>query len=128
MQLGQPTETSRSESAANQSRSYLVACILGTILAAIFTWSYLHKQSSTTLVLETRINPNTASAASLMRLPGIGQARAEAVIALREKSAADGNAAFSSAADLRKVRGIGPKTVANISDSVTFEGGGQNGK
>jgi competence ComEA-like helix-hairpin-helix protein len=115
--------TSSSESIASQRRSYLLACLIAATLAGIFAWSTVQKERAKPLSLDSRINPNTAPAASLMRLPGIGQARAEAIIALRERSLADGNYAFSSAGDLRKVRGIGPKTAGNISASVTFEGG-----
>ena len=70
--------------------------------------------------LETRINPNTASAASLVRLPGIGLSRAEAITAYRKKFSESGDV-FQSADDLQKVAGIGPKTVQNIKPWLKFE-------
>jgi competence protein ComEA len=101
-----------------------MACIIAAILASAFAYSSSARQQASLPALDNKVNPNTAPVASLRRLPGIGPARAEAIIALREKAlAADGNEAFTSTADLRKVRGIGPKTAGNISGSVTFEGG-----
>jgi len=66
-------------------------------------------------VMVEHINPNTAPAASLMRLPGIGKVRAMDILASRK------TAPFSNAADLERVRGIGPKTVEKIAPYLTFE-------
>ena len=55
------------------------------------------------------INVNTAASPALESLPGIGPAKAAAIIADREA-----NGPFSSCNDLQRVRGIGPATVANI--------------
>jgi len=67
-----------------------------------------------------RINPNTASMASLVRLPGIGKARAMDIMHYRE-SHGRGEAVFESADDLQAIRGIGPKTVQNLKPYMTFE-------
>ena len=67
-----------------------------------------------------RINPNTASMASLVRLPGIGKARAMDVIHYRENHRAN-EAVFWSAQDLESIRGIGPKTAAKLLPWLTFE-------
>jgi len=64
-----------------------------------------------------RVNPNTASAGSLQRLPGIGRVRAAAIVAYR---AEHGPAPFASAEDLTKVRGIGPATAAGAEMYMTF--------
>jgi competence ComEA-like helix-hairpin-helix protein len=126
--LEQATDISSSESKISQRQSFLLACLLAAALAGVFAWSLTQKERAVRLVIDDKINPNTATVASLMRLPGIGQARAEAIVALRQKELSDTNApAFSSAKDLRQVRGIGPKTARNISDSLTFEGGQPNG-
>jgi hypothetical protein len=73
--------------------------------------------------LDERINPNVAPPASLIRLPGIGAGRAEAIVAFRKGfSRADANTpVFRNGADLQKVKGIGPKTVQDVSEWLKFE-------
>jgi len=65
-----------------------------------------------------RINPNTASAGSLQRLPGIGKVRAESIIAYRRTH---GPVAFRCAEDLAEIRGIGPAIVRNVAPDLAFD-------
>jgi competence protein ComEA len=51
------------------------------------------------------VNVNTASADELMRLPGVGAVTANAIVAGRP---------YRSAAELDRVRGIGPKTLEKL--------------
>jgi len=60
------------------------------------------------------IDPNTASAASLRRLPGIGRVKAEAIVRFRAARA------FGSAEDLTSVSGIGPATIRRIRPYLSF--------
>jgi competence protein ComEA len=60
-----------------------------------------------------RIDLNTASAAELDELPGVGPATAEAIIAAREEHR------FGSVDDLLDVRGIGEAKLAELRDRVT---------
>lgn len=55
------------------------------------------------------VDPNRASAAELERLPGIGPALAERIVAWREA-----NGPFRTLEDLVRVYGIGPATLARI--------------
>lgn len=73
-------------------------------------------------VLAGPVDINTADAATIAReLQGIGLSKAQDIVAYRDK-----NGAFKSAEELRKIKGIGAKTLernrANIRmDSATVE-------
>ena len=56
-----------------------------------------------------KINVNTASAGELDRLPGIGPSKARSIVNHRSE-----NGAFRTVAELRKVRGIGPRILEKI--------------
>lgn len=74
-----------------------------------------------TIRLEDRINPNYATRASLMRLPGIGSGRAKAIVDYRENFGGETAKAFRTCNDLQKIKGIGPKTAAGICQWLKFE-------
>jgi competence protein ComEA len=56
-----------------------------------------------------KVNINTASAAELQSLPGVGPSRAEAIIAYREE-----NGGFTSIEEMMNISGIGPKTYEKL--------------
>lgn len=62
-----------------------------------------------------KININTASAADLQKLNGIGEKRAEQIIAYREQ-----NGDFKKIEDLMQVSGIGEKTFAALKDQLAI--------
>ena len=62
------------------------------------------------------VNINTADASRLMTLPGIGEAKAAAIVAYRER-----NGPFGAIGDIRKVTGIGDGIYAKIRDRITAE-------
>jgi competence protein ComEA len=68
-----------------------------------------------------KVNPNTASAASLRRLPELGPVRAAAILDYRE---AHGAAALRGLQDLQGVRGIGPATAEALREYLEFAPGG----
>jgi len=104
-----------------QRRSFIAASFIAISLGGVFALDAMRRQPLRPLVLETAINPNTALAASLMRLQGIGAARAEAIVWLRQSvEAVGGRQPFNSAEDLQRVRGIGPKTSSRLSESLEF--------
>ena len=72
--------------------------------------------------LEHRINPNLASLPSLVRLPGIGRSRAQAIVTYRRQFRQDGRGrlAFRECNDLQKVKGIGPVTARNMCEWLKF--------
>jgi competence protein ComEA len=63
------------------------------------------------------IDPNRADAATLESLPGIGPGRAAAIVAARRQRP------FTSLADLGRVRGIGPATLARLRGLVAVAEG-----
>lgn len=74
-----------------------------------------------TRVTSTTIDPNTASWASLVRIPDIGPARAEKLIAWRKAhESPDSQIVFHDLSDLRHVPSFGPKTVADIAKYLRF--------
>ncbi len=62
-----------------------------------------------------KININTADAAQLQQLSGIGEKRAQDIINYREE-----NGSFQSVEDLTNVSGIGQKTLENLRNSITI--------
>jgi DNA uptake protein ComE-like DNA-binding protein len=70
---------------------------------------------------QSGIDPNTASWASLVRIPGVGPGRAQKLLAWRKAHQANaGSIVFHSPADLRQVRSFGPKTIAEITPYLRF--------
>jgi len=63
-----------------------------------------------------RININTASAAEIELLPGIGPALAQRIVEFRES-----RGPFRSLNDLERVSGIGPRLIERLRDKVTIE-------
>lgn len=63
----------------------------------------------------SKVNLNTADAAALDRLPGVGPSTARAIIDYRTKTGP-----FSKIDDLQKIDGIGPKKFAALKDLVTL--------
>ena len=58
------------------------------------------------------IDINTADIPELMRLPGIGQARAQAIVTSRETRA------FKRKKDIRRIKGIGPKSYIKLAGLI----------
>lgn len=70
-----------------------------------------------------RLDPNTAPVEELRRLPGIGPARATAILAERHSGGP-----FRDLDDMARVPGIGLKTLEALSSHLTFTGGTSNGR
>lgn len=96
-------------------------CVLFSISLAVS--DFCGFRQAPRIEMDSRINPNDAPAASLVRLPGIGAKRAEAIVAYRENFAGQKSTglAFQDCNDLQKVKGIGPETARNICEWLKFE-------
>ena len=73
--------------------------------------------STVTKAAGTPVNINTADAAALEAVSGIGKKKAAAIVDYRQK-----NGPFKTVDDLKKVTGIKDKTMAKIKDKVTVGG------
>lgn len=63
-----------------------------------------------------RIDLNRAGVAELMRLPGVGQKRAQAIVDARTKKP------FQKAEDVLAVKGVGPAWLARVRGNVVVNG------
>lgn len=63
-----------------------------------------------------QVNLNTASAAELQRLPGVGPARAQAIVERRARRP------FRRIQELMRIRGIGRKTFRRLRPMLTLDG------
>lgn len=66
-----------------------------------------------------RIDLNRAGVAELMRLPGVGEKRAQAIVQARTRSP------FRKPEDVLSVKGLGPKWFARVRANVTVGGATQ---
>lgn len=73
--------------------------------------------------LDEHVNPNTAPLASLLRLAGMGPARAQAIVRYRQAFVTDqpGQKPFQVAEDLTRIKGLGPHTVSAWEPWLKFD-------
>ena len=109
-----------------QSFAFVISIFVAIFLSVYFTSNLQGYQSAANehkSELENQINPNDAPIASLIRLPGIGLLRAQAIVEYR-KNFIEMNGdtpAFKNLNDLQKIKGIGPKTAQDMAQWLTFE-------
>ena len=93
---------------------FAVGCLMGTPV-----WAD-HHEAAEKAAEETMpeaagpIDINTADAAALQTLPGIGETKAAAIIAHREA-----NGPFATVDDLKNVKGVGEKTLEKLKEQIT---------
>ena len=67
-----------------------------------------------TFAAQAAVDLNSADAKALEKLPGIGPAKAQAIVEHRSK-----NGGFKSVEDLKKVDGIGDKTFESLKSEIS---------
>lgn len=111
------------------TNSICAPAVIAVVLAAWLTASTSVRTAtpraahagSSAAALQDRIDPNTAPWWELTALPQIGPTIAQRIVAFREDHAAHAaSPAFACLADLDRVRGIGPKTLARIGPFLRF--------
>ncbi len=114
------TPSERKEKLENSTAVFAFAAVAVFLSLFLSLWVYgaRHSAAAGITVVETareaRININTASAEELTALSGIGETKAKAIVAYRER-----HGAFSTVEDIIKVYGIGPATFEKIKDYIT---------
>lgn len=108
-----------------QSFAFIISICAAFCFACISASDITSSQTTTNekkLHLDNRINPNIAPLESLIRLPNIGIAKAEAIISYRNDYAEKNNGrfAFETLNDLQNVKGIGRTTAQNMNEWLTF--------
>lgn len=93
-----------------------ILLLLAALLAALFVshaaWAGGHKQGT----LVGAVNLNQADEAALDLLPGVGETRAQAIIAWRRAHP------FKKVEELTRVKGIGRKTILRLRPYLTLSG------
>ena len=85
-------------------------CLILVVLALIsFAADYINADEG------VKVNINTSSVVGLESLPGVGLAKANAIVAYRDKSGG-----FKSIEELKDVNGIGDKIYEKIKDLITL--------
>jgi competence ComEA-like helix-hairpin-helix protein len=113
-----------------QSLAFLVGMGVCLALSLGFARAMLERAEGSPIIgLGARINPNEAPAASLMRLPQIGAARARAIVAHRDRAGtpAGRTPVFKKADDLQQIKGIGPAIVEDLRPWLRFDDSPQDG-
>lgn len=105
-----------------QGREIAVLLALGALLAGLSAWAWLHDSGFRELSVETRalpparVNVNTATLAELTALPGIGERKAEKIVAAREAAPISSLEQLASAAG-----GIPGRELERMRPYVVFE-------
>ncbi|HVI00560.1 MAG TPA: helix-hairpin-helix domain-containing protein [Enhygromyxa sp.] len=109
---------SKSISTLVRTLTLTVATLLGTssIAAAAEPSTESTQQAASSKTLEGQVNINTASAAELELLPGIGPSIAARIVDYRTEHP------FKERNHIMRVKGVGQKTFAKIKDYLTVEG------
>lgn len=95
-------------------RIVIAALLVAALSAATSAAQDTTRRTSAAASASAPVNLNTATAAQLETLPGIGKATAERILEYRQK-----NGSFKKVEDLMNVRGVGEKSFLKLKPLVT---------
>lgn len=93
----------------------LVLLALGGLVWSLTARRPLDENTPAAALPARKVNVNTADAAELQLLPGIGPALAKRFVTER------GRQPFENLEDLQRVKGVGPRTSQDIAPFITFD-------
>ena len=116
------------------TRANVIACaVLGVVVLGLVVWQWSGRrhclgaefgvEQEMVEKAAAKLDPNSASEAELMTLPGIGPGLAERIVSYRaefKEQNGSGAKAFANLEDLQKVKGIGPKISAKLGAYLEF--------
>lgn len=105
-----------------QAKPYQVSVTRADQPAALPTGETAADDRPQSLLEGERIDVNRADYYDLLRLPGIGEKKARAILEWREE-----NGAFSQTEQLLEISGIGEKTLENLRPYITLDGAAEGG-
>ena len=94
---------------------WLCAATLSSLLFGAVAWAEPSQQAPADSAEAARIDLNRASVLELTRLPGIGEKRAQAIVAFRES-----HGGFQSVTQLLRIKGIGRAMLRKLRLLVTI--------
>lgn len=107
-----PAAAGQPESVATGSES---STALSTMTASSSSGHSQDRPTQSGILPDGRVVLNLATASELTTLPGIGQKRAESIVALRQRLGG-----FKKLADLLRVKGIGAKSLRKLEPKITL--------
>ena len=124
MELADRKEVVRDSGFERRYLAIYVALGVVLVLVVVSTWGRWSHVVSPIDTRMTGVDPNVAPWWELAVLPEIGETTARDIVAYREETRQNlpsGEQVFRSAADLDRVKGIGPKTVEKIAPYLRFD-------
>ena len=106
-----------------RTSAFALALAMALIMSCLMLAMQWRTGTQRAIILSESVNPNNASVASLLRLPGVGPKRAQAIVIYRQSQVAGQSeqAAYTCPIDLQRIKGFGPRIVSALSPWLKFD-------